>query len=96
MFKKRLIWQLYPSFLLIIIISVAGVAWYGSQSLRKFHLDQVAEDLKSRAYLIEKQISANLTARNFKEIDDFCKQVVTASSTRITVILPNGEIIVYC
>ncbi len=93
MFKKRLLWQLYPSFLLIILISVVGVAWYASQSLRTFYLNQVAEDLKSRAHLIEKQISTNLTNRNFKEIDVFCKQIVAASSTRITVILPNGEVI---
>jgi len=93
MLKKRLLWQLYPSFLLIIVISVVGVAWYGSQSLRKFHLNQVAADLKSRAQLIEKQISTDLTTHNFKEIDNFCKQIVAASSTRITVILPNGEVI---
>ncbi len=93
MLKKRLLWQLYPSFLLIIVISVVGVGWYGSQSIRKFHLNQVADDLKSRAHLIEKQISVNLIAHGFKEIDDFCKQIVAASSTRITVILPNGEVI---
>lgn len=93
MFKKRLIWQLYPSFLLIIVISVVGVAWYGSQSLHKFHLNQVAEGLKSRAHLIEKQISTDLTNRNFEQIDNFCKQIGAASSTRITVILPNGEVI---
>jgi len=93
MLKKRLLWQLYPSFLLIIVISVVAVAWYGSQSLRKFHLNQVADDLKSRAHLIEKQISANLIAHSFEEIDDFCKQIANASSTRITVILPNGEVI---
>jgi two-component system phosphate regulon sensor histidine kinase PhoR len=92
MFKKRLIWQLYPSFLLIIAISVIGVAWYGSQSLRKFYLNHVAEDLESRAYLIEEQISSNLKGGRFKEIDAFCKRIGTASSTRITVILPNGEV----
>ena len=93
MFKKRLLWQLYPYFLLIIFISVVGLAFYGSQSLRKFHLNQVAEDLKSRAHLIEKQISDNLTDKQFKEIDDLCKQIGQASSTRITIILPNGEVI---
>ncbi len=93
MFKRRLLWQLYPSFLLIIAISVVGVAWYASQSLRTFHLNQVAEDLKSRAHLVEKQISADLTNRNFKGIDVFCKQIATAGSTRITVILPDGEVI---
>ena len=93
MIKKRLLWQLYPSFLLIILISVVGVGWYGSQSLRKFHLKQVAKDLKSRAHLIEKQISTNLANRNFREIDDLSKQIGAASSTRITVILPNGEVV---
>ena len=93
MYKKRLLWQLYPSFLLIIVISVVGVAWYASQSLRKFYLNDVADGLKSRAYLIEKQISANLAGHKFQEIDDLCKEIGNMSSTRITVILPNGEVI---
>ena len=92
MFKKRLLWQLYPSFLLIIAISAIGVAWYGSQSARKFHLKQVSDDLKSRAYLIEEQISSNLSNGRFEEIDTFCKRASENSSTRITVILPNGEV----
>ncbi|MDD5328268.1 MAG: ATP-binding protein [Phycisphaerae bacterium] len=92
MFKKRLLWQLYPSFLLIIVISVVAVAWYGSRSLHKFYLNQVAEDLKYRARLVEKQISTDLTNGSFKEIDLFCKQIA-ADSTRITVILPDGEVI---
>ncbi len=92
MFKKRLLWQLYPSFLLIIAISVIGVAWYGSQSLRKFYLKHVAEDLESRAHLIENQIETKLAGQEFGELDSLCKQIGAASSTRITVILPNGEV----
>ncbi|MBU1260544.1 MAG: cell wall metabolism sensor histidine kinase WalK [Planctomycetes bacterium] len=93
MFKRRLIWQLYPSFLLIIIIPIVGVTWYWSQSLRKFYLNQVAEDLKSRAHLIEKQISMGLTDQSFDQIDDLCKQIGLASTTRITIILPDGQVI---
>jgi two-component system phosphate regulon sensor histidine kinase PhoR len=91
--KKRLLWQLYPSFLLIIVISVVGVLWYASQSLHKFHLNHAADDLKSRAQLIEIQISDNVAGLKFKEIDDLCKQIGAAGSTRITVILPHGEVI---
>ena len=93
MYKKRLIWQLYPSFLLIIVISVVGVAWYASQSFRKFYLNDVADGLKSRAYLIEKQISTNLAEKKVQDIDNLCKEIGNLSSTRITVILPNGEVI---
>jgi two-component system phosphate regulon sensor histidine kinase PhoR len=93
MLRKRLLWQLYPSFLLIIVISVVGVAWYGSQSLREFYLHHVVKDLKARAYLIEQQVSTDITNHEFIEIDNLCKQIGAASSTRITVILPSGEVI---
>lgn len=92
MFKKRLLWQLYPCFLLIIAISLIGVAWYGSQSLRKFYLNHVADDLESRAHLIEKQIAFHLGGQDFGGLDSLCKQIGAASSTRITVILPDGEV----
>jgi two-component system phosphate regulon sensor histidine kinase PhoR len=61
--------------------------------LRKFYLNQVADDLKSRAHLIEKQISADLTERNFEEMDKLSKQIGATSSTRITVILLTGEVV---
>ena len=32
--KKKLIWQLYPSYLLITIISVVAVTWYASDQVR--------------------------------------------------------------
>jgi two-component system, OmpR family, phosphate regulon sensor histidine kinase PhoR len=90
---KRLLWQLYPSFLLIIAISVVGVVWYGSQSLHEFYLNQVADNLKSQAHLIEIQISDDVAGLKFKEIDDLCKKIGAVDSTRITVILPHGEVI---
>ncbi|MCF7954805.1 MAG: HAMP domain-containing protein [Phycisphaerae bacterium] len=93
MFQRRLIWQLYPSFLLIILISVVSIAIYGSQSLRKFHLDHVKQDLSSRAQLIKKQMSARLKDRNYSELDAFCKESGAESSTRITVIMLDGKVV---
>lgn len=93
MFKKRLLWHLYPPFLLIIIISMVGVAWYASHSLRAFYFNNVSEDLESRAHLIEKQLSSLLPFRNFEKIDALCKRLGAASSTRITVIMPLGQVI---
>jgi len=93
MLKRRLIWQLYPSFLLIILISVVSVAIYGSQSLRKFHLDHVKRDLNSRAQLIKKQIEHRLKDGNYSELDEFCKESGANSSTRLTVIMLDGQVI---
>lgn len=90
--KKRLIWVLYPSYLLIILISMVAVTWYASYSARKFFLQQTTTDLESRAYLIENQIIPYLEPLDEKKIDLLCKEAGSLSSTRITVILPDGKV----
>lgn len=91
--KKKLIWQLYPSYLLITLISLVAVTWYATGSLRNFFLDQSATDLESRAHLIQKQIFHFLSPLDESRLDQFCKEIGTLSNTRITVILPNGQVI---
>lgn len=91
--KKRLIWVLYPSYLLIILISMVAVTWYASNSARKFFLHQTTTDLESRAYLFENQIIPYLEPLDEKKIDLLCKEAGSRSSTRITVILPSGKVV---
>jgi hypothetical protein len=39
--KKRLIWLLFPSYLLITVVSlIAAASWYASVSMRRFYLAQ--------------------------------------------------------
>ena len=90
--RKRLLWQLYPSYLLIIIISLVAVTWYASRSLGHFFLEQTAADLEARAFLFEEQILEHLDPPDLKLIDQLCKNVGTHSSTRLTVILPSGKV----
>ncbi|HDZ69485.1 MAG TPA: HAMP domain-containing protein [Phycisphaerales bacterium] len=93
MLKKRLLWQLFPSYLLITVAALLAVTWYTSHSLRKFYHNQVANDLQARARLVEQQILPSLKKQSFQEIDSLCKKIGPISSTRITVILPDGEVI---
>jgi two-component system phosphate regulon sensor histidine kinase PhoR len=91
--KKRLLWQLFPSYLLIILLSLIAVTWYASNSLRNFFLDQTAADLLTRARLLENQILQFLGPFESNVIDALCKEIGSASATRITVILPSGVVI---
>jgi two-component system phosphate regulon sensor histidine kinase PhoR len=91
--RKRLIWQLFPPFLLITLLSLLAVSWYASSSLRHFFLDQAAADLKIRALLVEKQIVALLAPLAAAEVDAICKDIGKQSATRITVILPSGQVV---
>jgi two-component system phosphate regulon sensor histidine kinase PhoR len=91
--KKRLLWQLYPSYLLITIISLVAVTIYATSSLREFYLDRIASDLRARAYLLEKQILQFLGPLDTNVVDALCKELGKLSTTRITVILPSGMVI---
>ena len=91
--KKRLIWQIYPSFLLITLISLMAVTWYASYSLRHFYLEETASDLEARARLIEKHILEHFNPPDEKQIDALCKGMGKHASTRITVTLLSGRVI---
>ncbi len=91
--KKRLIWQLYPSYLLITLISITAVSWYASNSLRHFFIDRTASDLQTRGRLLEQQIKECLSSLDSISIDNLCKEIGKTVSTRITIILPNGDVI---
>ena len=91
--KRRLIWHLYPSYLFIILISIIVVTWYASIEARKFFLEKTETDLKARAELFEGQIIAFLDPLDRDKIDLLCKESGQMTSTRITVILPTGEVV---
>ncbi|CAN2041293.1 two-component system, OmpR family, phosphate regulon sensor histidine kinase PhoR [Candidatus Magnetomoraceae bacterium gMMP-15] len=91
--NKKLIWQLYPSYLLIIVLSLAAVSWYASHSLRNFFIERTEADLKIHCYILEKQIARNFSPLDAVNIDKICKEINKNVLTRITVMLPNGKVI---
>jgi two-component system phosphate regulon sensor histidine kinase PhoR len=90
--KRRLLWQLYPSYLLITVISLLAATWYASKSFKAFYLEQAASDLQARALLLQSQILEYLDPLDPGGIDRFCKKIGTEAATRVTVILPSGEV----
>ncbi len=90
---RRLLWQLYPSYLLITLISLAAIGWYASQSMRQFYYDQVAEDLKASAHIVEQQVLASYKSSDSTGLDTLCKMLGTAGQRRITVIDISGKVL---
>ncbi|RZB29982.1 MAG: two-component system, OmpR family, phosphate regulon sensor histidine kinase PhoR [Desulfobacteraceae bacterium Eth-SRB1] len=91
--KKRLISQLYPSYLLIVFISLTAVSWYASDAMRNFFFAQTADVLETRTKLLESRIIKHLSPLNEKSVDLTCKEIGGISETRITVVLPSGKVI---
>ena len=90
---KRLLWQLYPSYLIITLIALFATGWYSLRSFGEFYLEQIVEDLESRAYLTKEQILDALEQNDIDEVDRLCKELGSISSTRMTVVLTSGKVI---
>jgi len=91
--RRRLIWYLFPSYLLIVVFSLGAVAWYASRAVPELYVDQKRASLETVAYLIDAQIEMAYESGDFSEVDAKCKRLGRAGATRITVILPSGRVV---
>lgn len=95
MLRRRLIWQLYPSFLAVTLLALVAVTWYCSGAFRNFYYQQTRSELHSLAHFAAEQVSAALDAPQTDRVDELCKRLGRAGEgrTRITVILPSGRVV---
>lgn len=91
--RKRLIWHLYPAFMIIGMAVLLAVVWYAAHCFHIFYYTQVTNDLEVRARLVSHQIEPMIKSGNFSEIDNTCKVLGKTGKTRITIILPDGQVI---
>lgn len=91
--KKRLIWQIFPPFMLIIVIALVAVTWVFSQSLSRFYKQETARGLKAQASLVADQVTGFLIAGDSAPLDSVGKRLGDQSGTRVTIILPDGQVV---
>ncbi|MGE5841036.1 MAG: two-component system histidine kinase PnpS [Deltaproteobacteria bacterium] len=91
--KKSLLWHVFFSYLLVILLSLVAVIWLASNSMRDFFLDKIQDDLQARALLFENYILEHVEPLDAQSIDQLCKKIGPSAFTRLTVILPSGRVI---
>jgi two-component system phosphate regulon sensor histidine kinase PhoR len=91
--KKKLLWQLFFSYLFIILVCLMAATWYASSSSRSFFLKNMQSDLRERNILLSKQIRNHLDPLEEREVDRICKNLGYSVTTRFTVILPSGIVV---
>lgn len=90
---RRLIWQLFPSFLLVAVLALLAVTWYVSHAVHDFYLAQTARDLEARARLLARQVADRAATADEAYFDSLSKDLGRQTDTRITMILPSGRVI---
>ncbi|MGD0785532.1 MAG: ATP-binding protein [Sedimentisphaerales bacterium] len=93
MARKRLIWQLYFTYLLVIVAALTATTWYFSASFRQFYIDQTADKLSTLAKVYSTQITPLVQESKNNEIDTLCKKFGKLSAVRITIISTSGAVL---
>jgi two-component system, OmpR family, phosphate regulon sensor histidine kinase PhoR len=91
--KRRLMRQLFPSYLVITLASVLVVSGYALSFARQFYLERTQMDLKIEGQLLEKSIIRLLSPLDEAAIDRLVKDAAGGTVTRVTVILPGGRVV---
>jgi len=96
--RKRLVWAFYPSYVLVIGVSLLVVLWFGEKHLAGVAFSQKTLDLEALAQVAGRQVErhAGLDAPSEAElqaVDRLCKDLGKLTSFRFTVVLPGGEVI---
>ena len=91
--RKRLLWQVLPPFLVVILAALLIAAWLFSRSLEQFHGEQTRRELEARARVVSVQVAGLLAPADAAKIDALCKRLGNLSLSRLTVILPDGRVL---
>jgi two-component system phosphate regulon sensor histidine kinase PhoR len=91
--RMRLLWQLYPSYLLITLTALLAAGWYVSETLHDFHVKQTTGNLLAQARLVRYQLVDNLAPEQAASIDALVKKLGSETATRITVVLADGLVL---
>jgi len=90
--RRRLLWQLFPSYLVIVLVALLTVMLYAFGALRGFYIDRTAEDIEARAWLVEERFGDALL-NDPESVDGMCKHYGRLGHTRITVVSPEGKVV---
>src|SRR4030065_2748664 len=92
MTRIKLVWRLFPAFILIGVICLVAGTWYTASSWRTFYLGETAGDLENRARLMEIYLQDVRPVPDEMQVNAICRKLGQLTSTRLTVILASGKV----
>jgi len=94
MFRSRLIWQLYPSFLAVTLVAVAAGIIYFSHAFSAFYLNESRSELRTLAAVAAPEFARTLD-ENPSVVDALCKQFGHSASDRLrfTIVTRDGRVL---
>jgi len=92
--KRKFIWQIFPSFLVIILLSLTAVTWYSTRYFKDFFLENSEKELTIQAKLLQNKFGTAIKddRMSVSRIDSLCKKIGETIPTRVTIVMPTGVV----
>ena len=91
--RKKLIWQLFPPFIIITLTSLLATTIYVTKYWRQLYLDQLTTSLLKLTHVVEPQLNPLLVDKDFSKIDNLAKYIGKQTNIRFSIILPDGKVV---
>jgi two-component system phosphate regulon sensor histidine kinase PhoR len=91
--ERRLLWQLFPTYLLIALAILLSVGAYVLVTLKDFYYRQMAADLEVRARLVESLVETPFLTGDPVVLEGLVNRLGEVSASRITLVDPAGSVL---
>ena len=86
MARKRLLWQLYPSYVLVAALSLVCVGWYAAHLLEREYRVGLESQLRLAAHLLDEQLAAPLAADQSTSLRTITDAMTTGTDINLGVL----------
>jgi two-component system phosphate regulon sensor histidine kinase PhoR len=91
--KKRLLWQIYPAFLIITALGLLLIFWNVSGLMKTFYYKEKQAQLENLCRLAGPSFLADMEKADYTHIQALCKQMGRLTHARYTVIDLEGKVL---
>ena len=91
--KRRLLWQIFPAFLIITVLGLFLIFWNVSALMKNFYYHEKRVHLEKLANLSVSSFPLLLEEAQYTQIQALCKRMGQTTETRFTVIEPQGKVL---
>lgn len=89
--KNRLIWRLYPSYLIITFLSLAAVLWYTSTTVEKQNQEQAVQAATESAELVRSLAAQYFKSSQIEQLDTLLNTLTTSIADDIVILDKSGK-----
>ena len=93
MSRKRLIWKLYPSYLLVVLVALAAVSWYASTAVRTYFRGSTRTSLQQTGSMLGYMLSKRWPPESSAALQERVREIGDRTSMRITVMNLQGTVL---